>query len=177
MHQARSLAQQVLDKPFKGRPFGCYVEEGVPEVTFFYSDPVTGVPCRARLDLWHPDLLFDLKTTDIRGVTLSPFQARGGISPGKSRTPSPHSRRIYAASPWPQELRSFLPACPARQRLRCDSCPSTRGLRSTLPSHTRSPSCSCASLRSLWPARGRTCTPRSAPMLGAQEKGLTSFLT
>ena len=63
MYQARSLAQQILDKPYKGRPFGRYVEEGVPEVTFFYSDPVTGVPCRARLDLWHPDFLFDLKTT------------------------------------------------------------------------------------------------------------------
>ena len=30
--------------------------------------------------------------------------------------------------------------------------------RSTLPPHARSPSRSCASLRSLWPTHGRTCT-------------------
>ena len=36
----------------------------------------------------------------------------------------------------------------ARQRLLCGACSSARDLRSTLPPHTRSPSCSCASLRS-----------------------------
>jgi hypothetical protein len=79
----------------------------------------------------------------------SPFQARGEISPGKGRTPSSHNRRIYAASLWSQELCGFLPARPAWQRLLCGSCSSAHDLRSTLPSHTRSPSCSCASLRSL----------------------------
>ena len=44
-------------------------------------------------------------------------------------------------------------------------------LYSTLPLHTRSPACSCASLRSLWSTHGRTCTAKSVPMLGAQEKG------
>ena len=42
--------------------------------------------------------------------------------------------------------------------------------RFTLPPHTRSPSCSCASLRSLWSAYGRTFTCKIAPMLGAQQK-------
>ena len=43
--------------------------------------------------------------------------------------------------------------------------------RSTLPPHTRSPLCSCASLRLLWPTHGRTFTSKIAPMLGAQRKG------
>ncbi len=42
--------------------------------------------------------------------------------------------------------------------------------RSTLPSHTRSSSCRCASLRLLWPTYGRTLTSKIAPMLGAQQK-------
>ena len=61
-----------------------------------------------------------------------------------------------------------LSARPGRRRLGCGSCTSTRGLRSTLPPHARSPSRSCASLASLWPAWPGTCTPRSAPKLGAQ---------
>jgi len=43
-------------------------------------------------------------------------------------------------------------------------------LRSKLPSHTRSPSCSCASLRLLRSIRDGTCTRRSAPILGAPKK-------
>jgi len=64
-----------------------------------------------------------------------------------------------------------MPARPGRRRLRCGSCTSAHGLRFTLPSHARSPSRSCASLASLWPARPGTCTPKIAPMLGAHEKG------
>ena len=41
---------------------------------------------------------------------------------------------------------------------------------STLHLHRRSPYRNCASLRSLWSARGGTCTHRSAPMLGAPQK-------
>ena len=62
-------------------------------------------------------------------------------------------------------------ARPARHRLLCGSCSSTRGVCSTLPPHARSPSRSCASLRSLWSAHGRTCTSKIAPVLGAQRKG------
>ncbi len=43
-------------------------------------------------------------------------------------------------------------------------------LRSTLPPHTRSPLCSCASLRSLWSTHGGTLTHKIAPMLGAPKK-------
>src|SRR5690606_24613185 len=43
--------------------------------------------------------------------------------------------------------------------------------RSTLPLHARSPSRSCASLRSLWSACGGTFTHKSALMLSAQKIG------
>jgi len=43
-------------------------------------------------------------------------------------------------------------------------------LRYVLPLHARSPSRSGTSLRSLWSARGRTCTSKIAPMLGAPMK-------
>ena len=100
----------------------------------------------------------------------SPFQAQGEISPGKSALLHRTVAAFTSPGPWPRELRRFLSARPGRRRLGCGSCTSTRGLRSTLPPHARSPSRSCASLASLWPAWPGTCTPRSAPMLGAQEK-------
>lgn len=62
-HQARQLADRILHRTFRGRAFGRYLEEGRPEATLFYTDPDAGVPCRVRHDLWHPDFIFDLKTT------------------------------------------------------------------------------------------------------------------
>lgn len=61
--EIRLLADRVLYRHFKGRPVARFLEEGIAEATFFYDDPVTGVPCRVRIDLWHPDFIFDLKTT------------------------------------------------------------------------------------------------------------------
>jgi len=55
--------------------------------------------------------------------------------------------------------------CPAPPHIRFLSIGSR--FRSTLPSHTRSPSCSCASLRSSWSTCGGTSTLKIAPMLGA----------
>ena len=49
-------------------------------------------------------------------------------------------------------------------------------LRSTLPSHGRSPFRSCASLRSLWPALGRTHTSKVNIMLGVQARGASNEL-
>jgi hypothetical protein len=66
-----------------------------------------------------------------------------------AQPPSPHSRRIYAASPWSQELHGLWPTRPAWQHLLCGSCSSAHDLRFTLPPHVRSPSRSCASLHSL----------------------------
>ena len=36
--------------------------EGEKEVTIYYTDPATGVRCRVRIDLLHPEFVFDLKT-------------------------------------------------------------------------------------------------------------------
>ena len=99
--------------------------------------------------------------------SASGFHPQGQISPGKNAI---LHRTTAASTPpdlWPQELCRRQPARPGRQRLISGSCPSAHGLRSTLPPHARSPSRSCASLASLWPAQPGTCTPKIAPMLGA----------
>lgn len=63
LHEARRLAERVLTTPIQGRPFYKFVEEGKPELTILFDDPTTSVACRSRIDLWHPDFVFDLKTT------------------------------------------------------------------------------------------------------------------
>ena len=106
----------------------------------------------------------------VRPFAASPVRASGERSPGQNAL----LPRTIAASPspgpCPQELRDHLLARPARPRLLCGACSSTRGVRSTLPPHARSPSRSCALLRSLWSAHGRTSTSKIAPMLGAHIK-------
>lgn len=59
---ARQMAEAILERHFRGRPFADYLAEGQKEVTVFYTDPTTGVECRVRIDLLHPEFLFDLKT-------------------------------------------------------------------------------------------------------------------
>lgn len=63
LQEARIAAEQVVLRRVRGRPFQRFLEEGIPEATFYYDDPVTRLPCKARMNLWHPDLIFDLKTT------------------------------------------------------------------------------------------------------------------
>ena len=60
---ASELADKVLQRQVHGRPFGDFVSEGIPEASLFYTDPTTGIQCRARIDLLHPEAIFDLKTT------------------------------------------------------------------------------------------------------------------
>lgn len=59
----KNLADRTLDTSFRGRPFYKFVEEGVAEESIYYTDPDTGMRCRIRPDLRHPDFTFDLKTT------------------------------------------------------------------------------------------------------------------
>lgn len=61
--QAVQMADRVLSSLFRGRPFHKYVEEGTVESSLYYTDPTTGIACRTRLDLFHPDFTFDIKTT------------------------------------------------------------------------------------------------------------------
>ena len=63
LHEARRVADRVLATPVLGRPFFKFVEEGKPELTILFDDPTTSVACRSRIDLWHPDIVFDLKTS------------------------------------------------------------------------------------------------------------------
>lgn len=63
LRDARTLTDRILTKVIRGRPFGDYVAEGEPEASIYYTDPTTGVCCRTRLDLRHPEFIFDLKTT------------------------------------------------------------------------------------------------------------------
>lgn len=65
-------AQIVLDAEFRGRPFYRFVEEGKVEHSIYYTDPTTGIRCRTRPDLFHPEFTFDLKST--RYNTASKFQ-------------------------------------------------------------------------------------------------------
>jgi hypothetical protein len=86
--------------------------------------------------------------TSRSGSTPSPFQAQSEISPGKNAL-----LHCTAAGFTPPTLghKSFAVRCP----LALSASPLIRflsigpQLRSTLPPHTRSPSCSCASLHSL----------------------------
>ena len=57
---ARQIAEAILEQRFRGRPIADYVTEGEKEVTVFHTDPATGVACRVRMDLRHPEFACDL---------------------------------------------------------------------------------------------------------------------
>lgn len=63
LRAARSLSERLLSRTVRGRPFGDYLNEGIPEATIYFDDPATGTRCRVRVDLLHPEITFDLKTT------------------------------------------------------------------------------------------------------------------
>ena len=65
--KAQLLADKTLNEKFKGRPFFKYVEESLCEQSIYYTDPTTGLKCRVRPDMEHPDFTFDLKTTRFCG--------------------------------------------------------------------------------------------------------------
>lgn len=59
----RQAAQAVLLAPFRGRAFGDYLREALIEPSVYYRDPSTGVLCRTRPDVLHPEFTFDIKTS------------------------------------------------------------------------------------------------------------------
>jgi hypothetical protein len=61
--QARRLTAKISETPYKGRPLGLFIEESMCEATIYFTEPVTGLRLRIRLDAYHPDISFDLKTT------------------------------------------------------------------------------------------------------------------
>lgn len=77
--EANCLANKVAETPYKGRPIGRFIEESMCESTIYFTEPVTGLRLRIRLDAYHPDISFDLKTT--RHGTPEAF-ARGAVDLG-----------------------------------------------------------------------------------------------
>jgi len=60
---ARRLAAKVAETRYKGREIQRFLEEAVPEATIYFTEPTTGLRMRTRIDSYHPDITFDLKTT------------------------------------------------------------------------------------------------------------------
>lgn len=63
LQTARILTDKILHRIFRGRMFGDYLAEGEPEASIYFTDPSTDIRCRVRVDLLHPEYLFDLKTS------------------------------------------------------------------------------------------------------------------
>ena len=112
-------------------------------------------------------------TASVHSLPFGPSRRRPfghpAALPRSECAPSPHHRRISVAGALPTRA-SQSRARPTPPRLLCGACSSTRGVRLRLPPHARSPLRSCAILRSLWSAHGRTSTSKIAPMLDAQIK-------
>ena len=61
--RARRLVQKTADTLYRGRPLARFIEESMTEATVYFIEPVTGLRMRVRLDAYHPDISFDLKST------------------------------------------------------------------------------------------------------------------
>ncbi len=60
---ARRLSSKIMETRFKGRAIQLFVEESILEATIYFTEPTTGLRMRVRLDMFHPDFSFDLKST------------------------------------------------------------------------------------------------------------------
>lgn len=60
---ARRLADKTAATKFRGRELGRFIEESITEATVYFTEPVTGLRMRIRMDAYHPDVTFDLKST------------------------------------------------------------------------------------------------------------------
>lgn len=61
--EGRRVAHRVLETRYKGRPLQDFIAESIPEATIYFTEPSTGLRMRMRMDAYHPDISFDLKTT------------------------------------------------------------------------------------------------------------------
>lgn len=61
--RAMGLAAKTSETKYKGRALGRFIEESMCEASIYFTEPVTGLRLRIRLDAYHPDISFDLKTT------------------------------------------------------------------------------------------------------------------
>lgn len=61
--RGRRVAEKLAQTTYKGRPLQRFIEESVTEATIYFTEPVTRLRMRARIDAYHPDITFDLKST------------------------------------------------------------------------------------------------------------------
>lgn len=59
----RRVAQKVAATTYKGRPLQRFIEEAITEATVYFTEPATGLRMRIRMDAYHPEFTFDLKTS------------------------------------------------------------------------------------------------------------------
>lgn len=74
---ARMIAAKVGSSRYRGRPLSRFIEEGMPECSIYFTEPITSLRLRVRFDLYHPEVSFDLKTT--RRATAAEF-ARDAVA-------------------------------------------------------------------------------------------------
>lgn len=60
--EARRLTARISEMPYKGRQLSRFIEESMCEATIYFTEPVTDLRLRIRLDAFHPEISFDLKT-------------------------------------------------------------------------------------------------------------------
>jgi hypothetical protein len=61
--EVRLLAEKVAATAYKGRAIQRFIEESICEATIYFTEQATGLRLRVRLDAFHPDITFDLKST------------------------------------------------------------------------------------------------------------------
>lgn len=61
--RGRRVAEKIASTQYKGRPLQRFIEESLTEATIYFTEPTTGLRMRVRLDAFHPDISFDLKST------------------------------------------------------------------------------------------------------------------
>jgi PDDEXK-like domain of unknown function (DUF3799) len=76
MGRMETAARMIEDHPQLCKAF----RDGMPEVSIFWTDETTGVPCKARLDFLKPLAIVDLKTFELREVPPDKAIARAVAS-------------------------------------------------------------------------------------------------
>ena len=61
--RGRRVAEKLASTKYKGRPLQHFIEESVTEATIYFTEPVTRLRMRVRIDSYHPEITFDLKST------------------------------------------------------------------------------------------------------------------
>ena len=66
VHRIEIAAQMIEHHPDISKAF----TGGIPQPSIFWTDPRTGIPCKARFDYWKPHAIVDLKSYEATGMPL-----------------------------------------------------------------------------------------------------------